>query len=463
MRPAGFARKGTRQWPVGSLTVCLMLCSSLTARAADETDFKLAESPADDRTFVITSDITVSGKFQTPLGDGKASSWKMESEATYVFRERRLEPGGRDAQAFRSLREYDAASARIRVGEQVTSVRLPEKLSRIVATGQSDGVQLYSPDFLLRREDLDLLNTPGDPLAIVPLLPRTPIRVGEEWNAETFAVQMLTDLDAMVNGSVTCELESVDDRVARVVFEGSAEGAAVGAASDIELKGEYTFDLENQAISELTLTQTEKRSVGAVSPGMEVSATVRLKRRVADSDAQIPQAATDAIPLTAPEPNLMLTFASPWGFQTRHDRSWYVYHQTDKTTILRRLEQGRLVAQCNISKVKPAAPGQHTPEDQFQTDIRSALGEKLGEIENAEVLKPKNAADKRFLYRVTATGAVKERKMRWVYYLIATPSGQQLALVFTMEQQDAETFGERDVDFVLNLEFVANKPTPAAS
>ncbi len=45
--------------------------------------------------------------------------------------------------------------------------------------------------------------------------------------------------------------------------------------------------------------------------------------------------------------------------------------------------------------------------------------------------------------------------MTWIYYIVADRTGQQLSFVFAVESPLVEQLGERDLEIVKNLRFVA--------
>jgi hypothetical protein len=155
---------------------------------------------------------------------------------------------------------------------------------------------------------------------------------------------------------------------------------------------------------------------------------------------------------------VILEFRSPWNVQFAYDRNWHVFHQSDKTAVLRLLDKGSLIAQCNLSPAPAAAPGQHTPDDQFQKDIRNSLGDRVRTIEQAELLK---SGDNTYRYRVTVVGEANKIPMHWIYYLCADPSGRQVAFVFAVESKLREQLGNRDLGIVQSLEFLPEVREPA--
>jgi hypothetical protein len=127
--------------------------------------------------------------------------------------------------------------------------------------------------------------------------------------------------------------------------------------------------------------------------------------------------------------------------------------------ILRLVELGSLVSQCNLSPAPSAVPGQTTPLERFETDIQQSLGERFSEIVSRERIP---TDDGRLIYRVVAAGnvVIKSTKgrsdipMNWIYYLVAHPQGRQASFVFSVEPQLLEQLKDQDRELVLSLRFL---------
>jgi hypothetical protein len=449
---------------LGCLVVFVLAVRTVVAADAIE----IAEPESDARIRSVRSHVQVVGEQMTPGGGGKVIPLKLNLDAQYRFLERRLSGAGRDAETLRSVRLYRFANSEIEVTPadapagappKKSTLKLPETKHLIVAQGRREGPFLYSTTATLTFDQLDLIRTPGDSLALLGLLPREAVNVGETWKPESWAVQMMSGLEAMLKGEITCKLEEATETIARITFTGSAEGATVGATSGIQLVGELTFDRQQKLISKARVKQTEKRSVGAVSPGIEVTASVVLERSLAEetNDAKLlNDAAVAEIPIE-PAPEMQFLRFESWGLRFYHDRNWHQFHQTKETAILRLMEQGSLVAQVNVSPVPAAIAGSHTPEERFLADIKQSLGKKLKSITKSEQFPPRNAADRRFLFRAIIDGEVDGVPMTWHYYLCAAPTGQQVAFVFAIETKQLEKFGNRDQTIVRLLEFIPTR------
>lgn len=441
-----------------ALRSAFLFCVPLLAMAVAQERVELREDVTDARVFSVKSTFHAEGQMQTSGGGGKALALKLKVDAKLAYPERRLPGAGRDAQALRTLRHYDQVQASILVGDQSTSQRLRDEVRLMVAHGQREGVQLFSPSGPLTYGELELLRMPGDSLCLPALLPPDAVEAGDTWKPSDWVLQLLTGLEAVEKSALVCKLESLTNGTARVSLQGEISGATLGAAANIKVEGYYLYDTRAKHVTHLELTQTEKRSVGSVSPGLDLVAKVVLDRTVAVEPNRLAGADFSKLPLEPNDANQLLVFeGADWNIRFYHDRRWHLFHQTSRVAVLRFMEKGNLIAQCNINPLAPMEPGQHVAEDQFQAEVQQALGKNFQKIVQAEKV---DTRDGRWIFRVTAVGQSQLGPTEWIYYAVAAPDGRQLALVFIIEPQLVPALQNHDLSIVGGLEFLPPKKPP---
>jgi hypothetical protein len=435
--------------------------------AADER-IELREETADVRVRSVEVELSVNGKVFPAPGPDKAL--KLAVEARFEYFERRLPRAGREAESLRGIRHYEQARASIQAGDQISNSSLRNSQRLIVAHGQLAGIDLFSPSGPLTYNELELLRVPGDSLAVLSLLPDSTVELDESWKAPVWALPLVTGLEAVESGELTCRVESIDGNVARVGFRGDVVGAAVGAASGMHVEGHLLFDKEQKLVSQIEVTQTEKRAIGAVSPGLDVAANVHVSRRLAERPVRLTDQNLVELPLEPNTANQLLMLEAPaWNLRIYHDRRWHLFHQSAEAALLRLLDQGGFVAQCNIKKLADAEPGQHVSEEQFQSDIRQTLGKNFQQIVQSEKLRLKDGL---YVFRVVAVGSVdrlseknepESSPMQWIYYLVANSDGRQLSFVFSIDPRQTKELENRDLSMVAGVEFLSPclRPRPA--
>lgn len=446
----------------------VFLCSS-SVRAEP---IKLAEPYTDPRVFVTRIQVTTEGDVLTAGTEG-TEKLPLKAEAVFQFRERRLPPAGRDAASLRAVREFQSARLETAVGGHVTTMELPAETKLVVASGNREGVESYSPAAPMTRDAVDLLELPGDPLSLLALLPLDSVEPGEHWEPADWAAQMLAGIEAVESSSLTCTLEKIADRRAVTAFTGKVTGQRLGANTSSEIRGRISYDLEDRFLREGVAAYTIKASVGTVNPGLEATVTVRMIRQISTEIGALSDELISTIPLEASERSRQLVFAAPrWGVRLQHGRGWHLFQALfegpTQVAILRLMGLGSLICQCNLAPVPPAAAGSHTPLDQFEADIQTSLGPRFRSIVSKEQVPTQ---DGRFIYRIVVDGEVEltgskgsvKVPMNWIYYLCADPGGQQVSFVFSVEPALMEQLAGRDRAMVESVEFFRPVTSAAAA
>ena len=434
-----------------------LIHAALVFPAAGQT-VRLEESPADSRIFRVRQSMKLSGTLSTPITGGKTIPLKMTASAEQSFRSRRIPGLGRDAKAYRSLRYYDAAEMKVTVNKEDNRNRLSSSARTIIAQGGENGLTLYSPKGPIGHYDRDLLAMPGDALSLIAFLPPGPAKAGQSWTPPTWAVQLMTGIDAVSKSTVSCRLTRADDREAGITLSGTVQGARDGAPTEITLNGRLTYNRKRRYIASLRLKQREKSKPGPVSPALDVTAEITVDRGLAKDAGPLESRVASRLSLD-PNPGLLkLRMDVSDRIRFDVDRDWHVVFKKRGAAILRLLDEGNLVAQVNVRPLPTANTGKRISDEQFQRDIAMALGTRIKKVLKAEQIKPKDKPrDTRYLYRVTIDGKDNGIDMQWRYYLCASPGGQQVSLVFAVESKLVKQLADRDVGFVMGLLFIDRK------
>ena len=181
-----------------------------------------------------------------------------------------------------------------------------------------------------------------------------------------------------------------------------------------------------------------------VDDGIDVVSKLQVIVTPAEEPASLADAALAKLTLKPTPEMTHLTFECPDGsWRCQHDRRWYVHHQRAKNSavVLRLLDRGMLSGQCNLSSLPSREPEKLVSLEEFQDDVRRALGKSFGEF--IEAGQSANEANYR-VYRVVVHGTSSDIAMRWIYYLVADPQGRQVALTFTVEQALLDRFADAD-------------------
>ncbi len=342
----------------------------------------------------------------------------------------------------------------------------PKSTTQEVSTAASRSLRgpgtclLYSPQGPLQRDELELLQVPGNGPPLSELLGDGELAPGDTWPIAPETLAQLLWLEAVSSSAVTAVLKSIDKSTVLISLEGAVAGAVGGVATDIDLTGKLNYDTQQQLVVWCALSLKENRSIGHAEPGFETTTQVRMAARRGEPSKLLNPSAYAGLPLKYERGQSLLEYVSTEGrFQMLLDRRWRLMVDRHDLTVLRLVDRGDLVAQCNASRLPALAPGKELPLDELQEDIRQSLGKNLRQFTEASVSRTDEGLR---ILRVAAVGEAAEIPVQWNYYHLSNEKGQRLALVFTLESEQLERFAEIDRPLAASLTFLED-PEPTAA
>jgi len=443
-----------------SATISLLLIAGrpIPLHAANETvEFRPAAKAGTFRQAKVIVEVEGKLKLNADGKEVKHLPLKVQGELHYL--ERVLSQATSWTEV-RLLRSYQTANAKIRLHESdLTTALRPDR--RLIAV-QSNPKELlqFSPSGPLTREELDLIEMPASGLALEALLPSGPIKIGGKWPLADTVVARLLGLEAVSQQDVACVLDSAKDNVAVVSLSGKAAGAVGGVSSDIELKGKLNFDLTQRAVTWLTLAIKENRAIGHAQPGFDVLTKLRMVTAPTRPFDELADKALAGLTLQ-PEPaqTLIELNSDSGGFQLLHDRRWSVMLERGDLTVLRLVDRGDLIAQCNITPLAPLAKDQQLSMEGFQEEVKRVLGKNFEEMIEATEETGENGLR---VLRLVVAGKVGELPIQWTYYHLDGDQARRASLVFTLESSLLSRFAHIDRELIANFRFVEGKSPTAA-
>ncbi len=258
---------------IASLTLCIAASSAEFTCAAEK--YALRTGNPDGSAVRVTARLEVGGQLKvTSDKDKKTDSIPMSVVAAFGYDEQRLDDGSAPDHRL-ALRKYDEVQATIKIADRVIKPELRDTRCLVAAALGKVGVYLSSIDGPLTREELELIDIPGNTLVVSDLLPQSEVEQGFRWKPTDDTLARLLGLDAVGHTEVECVLVDVQNGVAEMTLEGSLGGAINGVASEMELKGKLFFDVEHSVPKSLLLAIKEQRGIGHVGPGLDVVAKLK--------------------------------------------------------------------------------------------------------------------------------------------------------------------------------------------
>ncbi len=377
---------------------------------------------------------------------------KMNVACNLDYTEKTLAIPRHDEDHSRSIRYYNQTEAAIKIGDLEFKPALRPQRALIAVEITPQKSVIFSPAGTLTNAELELIEHQGNSLLMDRFLPDQPMAVGDSWKHSERLMALLLNLDEVGQTDVQSVLTEVTDKVARFEMSGKVAGAIDGVTSEIEIKARYRFDLMRKRIDWLGMLIKEKRQSSPVSDGIDATAQVQMTILPAKQSEHLSQADLKDLPLESTPQLLRLShFSQQGGWEIVHNRSWRVYRDLPDAAVLRRIERGELIAQCNLSSLPPGKPDKLVSLEEFQEDVKQALAKEFKEF--VEAGQTVDQASRRVL-RVVARGTAADLPILWNYYHLADPEGRQMGCVFTIEEKYAKRFGLADQELLEGLRFV---------
>jgi len=215
----------------------------------------------------VRTQLDVHGDLLTKA-DNKEQKHRLQVSATLEYDERRL---GISGESRLSLRHYQQCNATIRIDQGEHKPTLHASRRGLAVKVTADRATIFCPASPLTREELDLVDIPGNSAVLPLLLPGKPLEIGGTWTVAADTLAMLLGIDTVSASDVRFVLfEAAEGGTAKVQFAGHVDGAAQGVATEIRLKGSLDFDLTARRIGRFEMTVNEDRRIGHIGPGLNV-------------------------------------------------------------------------------------------------------------------------------------------------------------------------------------------------
>lgn len=265
------------------LTPICLTATILATGIADGGEIDLTPRHRRGQLVRVSSVYEVAGSL-TVTGPDKPTKAPLIVSSTSKYEERMLTsefPGStgknRDRPRRRSVRYYSPLKAKLVINGEEIRPELRAERSLIAVSLDNGGLTMHSPSGPLTREELDLVQWPGDSLASDALLPRQPVSVGDKWEVDETLLGALLNISSVGQIAVTAELMEANGDFARIEAVGVVHGTVDGTATTIDIKSRCYFDLRNRIVQSVQLVLNEKRKIGEVTPGVEAVSKIKVK------------------------------------------------------------------------------------------------------------------------------------------------------------------------------------------
>ncbi len=367
------------------------------------------------------------------------------------------------ANSAQAVRVFDQAKAEIKAGRGATSSKLSSNNELILARIKSNNKDLSEYQFAsvadtLTQREYELVKNPADPLTFHRVFNKKNAKVGDKWKVGESDAASFLALDRIISSELFLSLESVKGGVARIFVSGIVKGEIDDAIAEMKVNGLATLDLATQQITALRMDIETNRRVGQVAPGFDGQVKIDLSIRPINDNPRIDR---QALNRAYRGKKVRFTFKVDQensDFTIDCDPRWRVIASEKEGAILRYIDDGQLLAQCNVVQLPDRPVDKPLKLEEFKLEVGKIISQSQAKIVNASESQTPNGLN---ALRLLVSGIESNIPVNWLYYHLTSSDGRRLTVVFTLEQDVADEFGDADRSLVEQVRFKPQAMTQA--
>jgi hypothetical protein len=355
----------------------------VASNAWAEESIRLSEGFPPGYQYHVSCRVELSGSLTLPpeKGQSEAKSLGITGSSAIEYDERVLSRSA-DAQVDKTARIYRRIDFQRTVGGRPQENTIRPQVRRLVVLRRKNVEVPFSPDGPLLWGEIDLVRTDVFTPALVGLLPQGPVTLKSRWTASTAAIQELTDMVSIDEGSVRCtftERASLGDRPhVRISFTGTVRGTNEDGPNRQHLEGYLFFDLESRHISYLYLKGTQSLLDADGKVQGKIVGRFTLTRQVSQGPRDLSDQALRGVVLEPTADNTLLLYDNAdLGIQFLYPRRWHVAGVRGRQVALDEVKGNGLLLTLEPARQVPSAA-------QFLAESRTWLGQQKARLLRVE-------------------------------------------------------------------------------
>ncbi len=401
------------------VTSCMSFLACVSSLAAEE-PIQLRERFAAGYEYHVSTRVDLSGTLTLPAEKDKPEPkpLSVRGSSAIEYDERILEMG-QDGQVRKTVRLCRRTDFRRTVADRPQENSLRPEVRRLILLRYQNKEVPFSPDGPLMWGEIDLIRTDVFTPALTGLLAGHPVSLGDRWSATQSAIQELTDLERIDEGSLECRLEQITNiekrRHARVSFRGTLRGANEDGPNRQELEGYFFFDLESNHLSYLylqgkhSLLDKDGKEVGRIEGRFVLTRQANIRS---------PDLSETALKGVVTEPNpdntLLLYDNADLGVRFLYPRRWHVASVRGSQVTLDSADGSGIL--LTLESLARAPNGQR-----FLAESREWLGKQQARLLRIE--PPRTVRTSPVLERFSLEAEMGKEKFVMDYYVTRQTNG----------------------------------------
>lgn len=435
-----------------------LLLPANPAGAEDQYTLRLGSQQGD--LTEVTTRITHAGQLSIddPEENSGPRQLPLNVEARLEFAERHT--GKEKPQAIRVYSSESRATIQISNGSRVTQLS-PANRYVVTRVAERGPVRMASLEDVLTQDELELITSPADPLTFPGLLDRPEVALGDEWAAPDEGLASFLGVDGIYENGVRLKLASIERNVAKIHLSGDARAEVDDVTSELTVTGTILVDLADQQVVSVRGLIRQNREIGQIGPGFEGTTKIDVRIERAKSIEALSNEAIAARTHSTRIERRLKWVSEEGGFVLRYDPRWHLIASETEAAVFRFLDQGSLLAQCNVVQLPNRPAEQPLKLEAFREEVSKIIAkEESARVVDAETRRTEQGMT---ALKVTVAGIEQQVPVHWLYYHLADSQGRQLSFVFTLESAVIDQFVPADRQLVESFEFLGEGEAVSAA
>ena len=359
--------------------------------------------------------------------------------------------------AEQAIRFYQSASAKIKIEKGTSTPSIVDANRLIVArqkSGKGDLVDLASMKDVLSQPEMELLQSPADPLTIADVFNKSDVEKGDKWNPSNAAVAKMFRVHKINESTLQLKLKDIDARQAKIYLMGSINADVDDVTTKMDITGVAIINTQKNILESLKIGIRQVRGPGQIAPGFEG----KTKIEIIVSSEKTSQLTRKVLAKHTKDRTIRqrVKWVSAANFVLNYEPRWKMIMGEADAALLRYIDKNELLAQCNLVQLPSRPANNPLTLDAYKKEVAKIVATD----KNARLVSASNVplpSSKNTVMRVIVAGEEEGLPVNWFYYHVAGNDGRQVTFVFTLAESVAKRVSTIATQLVSEFEF---QPVP---
>lgn len=372
----------------------------------------------------------------------------LEVKADFQFEELVQNSGD----VLRAIRFYEKAHADIRLNnlQEKSNLDASNQYILVNRNAKKTGLERIAVASLagtLSQREWQLIETPASSFLIDQIIAGRKLQKGESWKIEGALLADLLLLDSIDESNVVCNVVNRSGNRVEVSMHGHSKGGDDDVNADVRVSGKFIFDAKTRTFLKSELTLRHKRDEGQIGPGYDALIKVESTAKAVSNSSHLSKSniskirssrsITSDLQLENPTKTIALV----------HSRHWRSVINSNELTVLRLLDDGQVLGQCNVIPMPSLPDARVYTADVFAEDVKKSLGTSAKIVDR----RSDKAINGNSIYEIEVTSVEDGVQLTRVYYHVIHPQGFRAMCIVTTEAELADAIREYENKLVHSM------------